>query len=120
MQTCWETHSAYEKMCILVATATLPPSPFTKRQQKRQICVRDSFALCRDCIKGPNLATHADMIGVNVPALLYPIAFNMTKVIPISYHSLPWYNIIPRHPHSSCSFILLSQGEEGMNTKLLH
>jgi hypothetical protein len=73
-----------------------------KDSRKEADLCKGFFALYRDCIKGRNLATHADMIGVNVSALLHPIAFNMTKVKPISYHSLPWYdlmqyNIIPRH-----------------------
>jgi len=71
-----------------VATATLPPKPIYKKDsKKRQICVRDSFALCRDCIKGPNLPTHADMIGVNVSAFVVPNSLQYdqgnTNLIPL-------------------------------------
>jgi hypothetical protein len=92
MQTCWETHSAYEKMCIDVATATLPPSTFTKRQQKEADLCKGFFALCRDCIKGPNLPTHADKIGVNVSAFVVPNSLQYdqgnTNLIPLFAISL--------------------------------
>jgi hypothetical protein len=113
-------------MCIQWQLPQCHQAHLQKDSKKRQICVRDSFALCRDCIKGPNLPTHADMTGVNVSAFVVPNSLQYDQGKYQSHTTLchgmtlMQYNIIPRHPHSSCSFILLSQGEEGTNMRLLH
>jgi len=89
MQTCWETHSAYEKMCIHLATATLPPSPFTKRQQKEADLCKGYLLLFAEIVsKGLTyLPTHADMIGVNVSAFVVPNSLQYdqgnTNLIPL-------------------------------------
>ncbi len=76
------------KRCAYSGNCHNATKPIYKKDSKeRQICVRDSFALCRDCIKGPNLPTHADMIGVNVSAFVVPNSLQYdqgnTNLIPL-------------------------------------